>query len=497
MNASPVPRRALPPAVFRLAAAGLLSVALGTAFVGGRATVTAAGPDAPAASARADLVAAPVQAPGYSAVVDRVAPAVVTLRVQRRVEASQTALPAPLREFFGPGVGENLRPRREGGLGSGVFIREDGYLLTNHHVVDGADRIQVELADGRTLAGTVVGTDPASDLAVVRVDATGLPTVAYGDSNAVRVGDVVLAFGNPLGVGQTVTMGIVSAKGRATGVGDGSYEDFLQTDAPINQGNSGGALVDTAGRLVGINAQIVSPSGGNIGLGFAIPSAMAQAVADQLIRDGVVRRARLGVVAQSLTPDLAASLGLPDAHGALVSRVEDGSPAATAGVRQGDVITAVDGKPVADANVLRNTVASLRPGSETTIAVLRDGQRRELTARVVEREAERSARTSPHGGGHREDAAVGMTVAPVTPDLARELGVKGTDGVAVMAVDPDGAAAAAGLRPGDVITRVNGKDIDSVTALRSALGASGTRPALVLVTRQGENVFVALTRDRA
>jgi Do/DeqQ family serine protease len=489
MTASSVPR---------LAAAGLLSLALGTAFVGGRATVTAAAPAPPAAAApRAALVALPVTAPSYSAVVDRVAPAVVTLRVQRRVEASRTALPAPLREYFGQGFGENLRPRREGGLGSGVFVRDDGYLLTNHHVVAGADRIQVELADGRSFPGTLVGSDPASDLAVVSIDARGLPTVDYGDSNAVKVGDVVLAFGNPLGVGQTVTMGIVSAKGRATGVGDGSYEDFLQTDAPINQGNSGGALVDTQGRLVGINAQIVSPSGGNIGLGFAIPSAMAQAVADQLIRDGVVRRAKLGVIAQPLTPDLAASLGLPDAHGALVSRVEDGSPAAKAGVRQGDVITTIDGKPVADANALRNTVAGLQPGSETTIGVMREGRRRELTARVVEREAERSVRPAPRGGEEREDAAVGMTVTSVTPELARELRVEGADGIAVMEVDPDGAAAAAGLRPGDVITRVNGKDVHSVAALTSALDASGTRPALVLVTRQGESVFVALTRDRA
>ncbi|MGE3410956.1 MAG: Do family serine endopeptidase [Dehalococcoidia bacterium] len=456
--------------------------------------MTAASSEPPAAPHTA--ITLPVTTPSYAAVVDRVAPAVVTLRVQRRVEASQTALPAPLREFFGQRFGEDLRPRRQGGLGSGVFVREDGYLLTNHHVVDGADRIQVELADGRSFAGTLVGSDPASDLAVVRVDASGLPTVSYGDSNGVKVGDVVLAFGNPLGVGQTVTMGIVSAKGRATGVGDGSYEDFLQTDAPINQGNSGGALVDTQGRLVGINAQIVSPSGGNIGLGFAIPSAMAQAVADQLIRDGVVRRARLGVVAQSLTPDLAASLQLPDAHGALVSRVEADSPAAAAGLQQGDVITTIDGRTVADANALRNTVASLRPGSEARIGVVRDGERREVTARVVERDPERVA-SAARQPAERDDAGVGMSVAPLTPDLARELRVKGGDGVAVMAVEPDGAAAAAGLRPGDVITRVDGRDVTTVAGLKSALDAAGTRPALVLVTRQGESLFLALSRDRA
>jgi Do/DeqQ family serine protease len=498
MTASSVSRRDLPRSVSRLAAAALLSAALGTAFFGGRATVTAAGPGAtPTATAPAEVPPLPANTPSYSAVVDRVAPAVVTLRVEKRVEASRTNLPAPLREFFGQGFGENFRPRREGGLGSGVLVRADGYVLTNHHVVADADRIQVDLSDGRSLTGTLVGSDPASDLAVVRVEASGLPTVAYGDSNQVRVGDVVLAFGNPLGVGQTVTMGIVSAKGRATGVGDGGYEDFLQTDAPINQGNSGGALVDTQGRLVGINAQILSPSGGNIGLGFAIPSVMAQAVADQLMKDGVVHRAKLGVVAQSLTPDLATSLGFSETRGALVSRVEDDSPAAAAGLRQGDVITTIDGRLVADANVLRNTVAGLRPGTDVVIGTVRDGQRREVTARVVEREAERAAAKMPRGSGDREDVGVGMTVAPVTPELARELRVENSAGLAVVAVDPDGAAASAGLRPGDVITRVNGHDVDSVPELKSALEASGARPALVLLNRQGEQVFVALTPDRA
>ena len=494
MNPSSVTRRDLP-RVSRLAAAGLLSAALGTAFFGGRATVTAAGSAATAAPGPAVVSGLPLTSPSYASVVDRVAPAVVTLRVEQRVEASPTSLPAPLRDFFGQGFGEGVRPRRAGGLGSGVVIRADGYVLTNHHVVANAERITVELADGRALPGTLVGSDPASDLAVVRVEAAGLPTLSYGDSNQVRVGDVVLAFGNPLGVGQTVTMGIVSAKGRATGVGDGSYEDFLQTDAPINQGNSGGALVDTAGRLVGINAQILSPSGGNIGLGFAIPSAMAQAVANQLMTDGVVHRAKLGVTAQSLTPDLAASLGLADARGALVSRVEEGSPAAAAGLRQGDVITALDGRPVADANVLRNTVAGLRPGTEVAISAVRDGHPHQMTARVVEREGQRAAAT-PRESADRDDAGVGMTVAPITPELARELRVRSTDGVAIMEVDPDGAAASAGLRPGDVITRVNGRDVDTVPALKSALKASGSRPALVLVTRQGESVFVALAADR-
>jgi serine protease Do len=249
-----------------LAAAG---VAAG--FAGGRNTLAASSQQAavsPSVGATGPLF--PIGAASYSAVVDRVAPAVVTVRVEKQAAVSRTALPEAFRDFFGQ---PRLNPRgeRQSGLGSGVIIRPDGHILTNHHVIARADRIRVDLADGRSLPATLVGTDEASDLAVLKVEALGLPTVPFGDSDRIKVGDVVLAFGNPLGVGQTVTMGIVSAKGRATGAGDGSYEDFLQTDAPINQGNSGGALVNLQGELVGINAQILSPSGGSIGLGFAIP----------------------------------------------------------------------------------------------------------------------------------------------------------------------------------------------------------------------------------
>ncbi len=293
----------------------VVTVAAVASVSGLRGTLSAAAqpdPRAPAllasAAPRSATPTLPAHPQSYSAVVDTVAPSVVTIRVQRRAEVTNTALPAPFREFFGNRGGAPER-RREGGLGSGVVVREDGLILTNQHVVEGADSIRVDFADGRSLTATLVGSDAPSDLAVLRVAAKGLPALPFGNSDRMKVGDVVLAFGNPLGVGQTVTMGIVSAKGRATGVSDGSYEDFLQTDAPINQGNSGGALVNLQGELVGINAQIVSPSGGNIGLGFAIPSSMAMAVTEQLARDGVVRRAKLGVTVQGLTPELAASLG--------------------------------------------------------------------------------------------------------------------------------------------------------------------------------------------
>ena len=486
-------------APFRPAVAALVALALGAGVAGGRATVRATANEATQAAAPAVAAASPGMAvQSYSPIVDKVAPAVATIRVEGRVSAETTSIPEPFREFFGPRFGPDPTPRRTGGLGSGVVIRADGYVLTNHHVVADAERIHVDLSDGRSLPATLVGSDPASDLAVLRIQATNLTTVPFGDSDHVKVGDVVLAFGNPLGVGQTVTMGIVSAKGRATGVGDGSYEDFLQTDAPINRGNSGGALVDMQGQLVGINAQILSPSGGNIGLGFAIPSAMARAVADQLIQDGVVRRSKLGVSVQGVTPDLAESLGLPDVHGALVSGVEAGSPAAQAGIKQGDVITAFGGRGVSDANVLRNYVASTKPGTSASVKVLRDGRTETLTATVVEREQAKQATRRTLGSGEEGDGALGMSVSPVTPQLARQLDVPATTaGLVVTGVAPDGVAASAGIRPGDLIKRVNGQEVSSVATLRTALKARSGKPALVLVGREGAEVFVALPAERS
>jgi serine protease Do len=497
----------------RLAGAGVLTMALAAGFAGGR--VTAATPEqapkvtaAPAPAPRAIPTPTPGAPGSYSAIVDAVSPAVVTVTVQMKNGRSERTSTPDLPDFFGEQFGLpfgqqfRVEPRtRPSGLGSGVTIRPDGYILTNNHVVEGADRIRVELNDGRSFVATVVGTDAASDLAVIKIQATNLPTLPYGDSDRVKVGDVVLAVGNPLGIGQTVTMGIVSAKGRTTpgSVGDGSYADFLQTDAPINRGNSGGALVDLQGNLVGINAQILSPSGGNIGLGFAIPSTMAKAVAEQLIDGGVVHRAKLGVNVQPLTPELAESLGLPDVHGALVSGVEPGSPAERAGIKVQDVIVGFDGHDVVDSNALRNRVAGTKPGTSAEVKVLRDGKPQTFTARVVEREP---AKLTSRGSGRDEGAGeggFGMTLSPVTPQIARQLDLPATaSGVVVTEVEPDSVAANAGIRPGDLIRRVNGKEVGSIDSVRSALTAQGGgKPALVMVSRQGADLFVALPSTRS
>ncbi len=447
----------------------------------------------------------------YADVVGVAAPAVVTIRTEGKAKMMPTMFDGDgqgqdpedlLRRFFGEQFGGGPRgqrgPRsrhapRQRALGSGVIVTTDGYILTNNHVVDGADEIKVELTDDRTLSATLVGTDKASDLALLKVTASDLHPIAIGNSENVRVGDVVLAVGNPLGVGQTVTMGIISAKGRSTSVGDGGYEDFLQTDAPINHGNSGGALVNTKGELVGINSQILSNSDGNIGIGFAIPANMAKNVMEQLRTKGKVTRAQLGVSVQGITPDLASSLGLKQTTGALVSGVTAGSAAEKAGVKRGDVIESFNGQPVHDTNTLRNRVAEAGPGTVADLIINRDGSEKHLSVKLDEKEAEKSARTRDSEPGADDKTALGVAVAPLTPELAERAHVaKDVRGLLVEDVNPDGRAAAAGMQPGDVIQEVNRRPVTSVDELKAALKTTSDKPTLVLINRQGSNIFLTV-----
>jgi serine protease Do len=463
------------------------------------AVVTMAAWKAPQASTYlAAATSAPTAAPApvpaavagvsYAPVVERVMPAVVTIRVEKRAQMEPTSqqIPEEFRRFFGdqlPQMRGQRAPRVERGLGSGVIVSQDGYILTNNHVVDGVQTVKVDLSDGRSFSAKVVGTDPATDLAVVKIPAAGLSTLEVGDSDAVKVGDVVLAVGNPLGVGETVTSGIISAKGRQTGTDAESYQDFLQTDAAINHGNSGGALVNAGGQLIGINSQILTPGDGNIGLGFAIPSNMAKHVMDQLIANGTVRRAKLGITVQRITPDLATSLGLASPKGALVSSVEEGGPASKAGFKQGDVITSYNGKAVADNNQLRNAVAATTPGTRVNVEVLRDGRTQSLQATVGELQGGKVRSGGPSLERNESTGKFGMTVE------------NDEEGLVITDLDPSGIAAESGLQPGDVIQKVDGKQVRSVESLKSALDRKDGKPSLLIVNRKGTTLFLTLRAE--
>ena len=441
----------------------------------------------------------------YADIVRNVAPAVVTIQVEGKARVSPTQFNGDdedmLRRFFGQrgqGQGQGPMPRtpKQRGLGSGVVVTSDGYILTNNHVIDAADDIRVEFTDGRSFKAKLVGADKPSDLALLKIEQTGLATLPLGNSDAVQVGDVVLAVGNPLGIGQTVTMGIISAKGRSTGTGDGSYEDFLQTDAPINHGNSGGALVSMKGELVGINSQIVSPGDGNIGIGFAIPANMARHVLDQLKSDGRVRRSQLGVTVQPVTSEMAESLGLKEVGGAIVSSVSSGSAAERAGVKRGDVIKSFNGQPVHDFNALRNRVADVTPGSSASVVVVRDGSEKTLSVKLDEAAVSREARERTESGSD-DKAALGVAVAPLSPELASRAGLgRDAHGVVVQQVNPDGRAADAGIQAGDIILEVNRQPVKSVDDLRAAVGRASEKPTLLLVRRsagdEGRDLFVTV-----
>ena len=439
----------------------------------------------------------------YADLVSRVAPAVITIRANKRVRDSQQFrfFDDPFfRGLFGDRGQQQPQESLERALGSGVIVSADGYILTNHHVIDGAQEIKVDLNDGRTFDAKLIGSDSPSDLALLKVNAGGLTFMTPGDSDKVRVGDVALAIGNPLGIGQTVTMGIISAKGRSNpdrSVGSGSFEDFLQTDAPINHGNSGGALINTIGELIGINSQIVPGNGGgNIGIGFAIPSNMARTVMDQLVKNGKVRRGQLGITVSRVTSDLATTLGMSEAKGVIVNSVRPDSAAEKAGIRRGDVITAINDSQVNDTNAFRNRVASNAPGSEVTLTVLRDNKEHKIRATLGEfnqetAQAENQNEGAPNSRGGA--GKLGINVEPLTPELAQQLGLRpGTQGVVVDSAEPTGPAGAAGIQRGDVIQEVNRQPVKSADELRAAIEKNGDKPVLLLINRRGETAYLAV-----
>jgi serine protease Do len=409
------------------------------------------------------------------------------------VSAATTTVPnwVELAKAVKPAV-VNVTGRRDiggRGVGSGFIINADGYVVTNNHVVEGAGTVQVKLSDGRELTAKVVGRDPKTDLALLKVEATGLPVIGLGDSAALQVGEPVMAIGNPFGLEQTVTTGIVSATGRV--IGAGPYDDFIQTDTSINPGNSGGPLINARGQVVGINSIIISRTGGSVGIGFSIPVNLAKNVFSQLAATGRVERGWLGVTIQELTPALVKSLGLPDGRGALVAEVTDGSPAAAAGVKQGDIIVSVGGRAIARSADLPPLVANLAPGRTVPISVIRDGKTVPLSAtitRLEEREPRVMSRVENQG-------PLGLVVEPVTPEVARELSLpKETKGVVVREVREGSPAAEAGLQPADVIVQVDRRPVGSVEEMRQAMDkhAKGT-PLLLLLRRDNGERYVTIT----
>jgi serine protease Do len=427
----------------------------------------------------------------------RAMPSVVKISVSKVVkEPASMQMPEGMednpmfRQFFGNGRQQQQRPHREGGLGSGVIVSPDGYILTNNHVVDDASDVTVTLPDRREFKGRVVGKDKQIDLAVVKIDASNLPAITVGNNAKMEVGDCVLAIGNPYGVGQTVTMGIISATGRQVGIED--YEDFIQTDAAINPGNSGGALVNDRGELVGINTAILAEgSGGNQGIGFAVPVNLARQVMDQIVTHGRVIRSYLGVQVQPVTPAIAKAMNLNGPEGALVANVTANSPASRAGLQSGDVITEINGNPINESNQLRMTVSMMSPGDDARLKIIRDGQTRQITVKVEEMPGERVQKAS--NDTDRSDKMMqGVQVEDLDGQSARQLGLPAsTKGVVVTGVDPASQAAAAGLHEGDVIQEVNRKPVanaqDFAQALRRSNGES-----LLLVNRQGNKMFLAV-----
>jgi len=433
----------------------------------------------------------------FSPIVKRAMPAVVNISSSKVVknegqEGGQGLFNDPFfRQFFGGRMPQQQEPRsqRATSLGSGVVVSSDGYILTNNHVVDGATDVKVSFANKEEYPAKVVGSDKYADIAVLKINKTGLTTLPFADSTHAEVGDVVLAIGEPFGLGQTVTMGIISAKGRA-GLGIERFEDFIQTDAAINRGNSGGALIDTRGDLVGINTAILSgETGGNQGIGFAIPANQARNIMDQIMSKGKVTRGRLGIYPQELTPEMAKAFGIPNAHGVAVAQVEANGPAQKAGLKVGDVITAVNGTPADDVNAFRLQVAGFAPNTTINLKVERSGQTLNVPVTLGELDLEaenKGDREANLPGGGEKGALNGVSVQALTPDLRQQLQTpEGTQGVVITSVDPESAASAAGLQQGDIIVQVDRKPVTSVSEFNSAVKAGASRESTLLLVKSG------------
>jgi serine protease Do len=434
----------------------------------------------------------------FADLAEEVSPAVVNITTSMVVAGNLMpdgmAPPgSPFEEFFNEFGGDNM-PRRENALGSGFIISSDGYVVTNNHVIENAEEIMIELFSHEELPATVIGTDPKTDIALLKVDATDLPYVEFGDSNGdgARVGDWVMAIGNPLGRGFSVSAGIVSARERALG---GRYDDYIQTDAAINQGNSGGPLFNMAGEVIGVNTAILSPTGGSIGIGFAMSSEVVEKVVYQLREFGETRRGRLGVTLQPVTPDMVGAIaGLESPEGALVTDVPDG-PALDAGVQIGDVILSFDGNPVPDTRELVQMVGDAAAGDVVLLEILRNGERITLTVTLDLLEEDRIVQASSETTEPESADVLGLELSAITPELSQQFGIAETEGLVVTSVDPMSDAGEKGIMPGSVITEAGQQPVRTVSDLTDRIEEAreaGRKSLLLLIRQQGDPRFVAL-----
>jgi len=430
---------------------------------------------------------------GFAPVLKPALPAVVSILSSRVVNVPQNPLfnNPFFQQFFGGQMPQQPQQQREEGLGSGVIVTADGYILTNNHVVAKSTELKVMLPDKRQFTGKVIGTDPQTDIAVVKIDATNLPTLKLGDSSKLQVGDYAFAIGNPFGVGETATMGIISATGR-NGLSIEDYEDFIQTDASINPGNSGGPLLNAYGEMIGVNTAILAGGGGgNQGIGFAIPINMAKYVMEQILKHGKVVRGYIGVGIQEVTPALAKAFNVPPEKGALIGNVQPGSPGAKAGLQRGDVVTEIDGQPVTGPNELRLKVATLAPGTAVHLQVMRNGQPKDITVTLGESPRSKTAGTA--GAPSENNTLRGIQVDQLSPDVRQQLGLgENVKGVVVTNIADNSPAADSGLQPGDVIEQINRQPVTSVSDYQRLASTAGSNTVVLLINRKGNTTFLVV-----